>query len=100
MIIIVFGVGMFAVFMLGLVLLMSRSSSQGALLEQVAREARRTGPVSGTWRPALSSAVMAKPFIVLRKFFSAEPDPDIVHRLLLAGYRKPHHADLFLGMRL
>lgn len=99
MIIVLFGVGLFAVFMLGLLLLMSRASSQGALLEQVAREARRTGPVSGPWRPISSDAV-AKPFTAFRRFFATEPDPEIVRRLLLAGYRKPHHADLFLGMRL
>lgn len=98
--IILFGIGTFAAFMLGLVLLMSRSSSQAALLEQVAREARRTGAVTGPWRPSLRSDAVAKPFTVLRTFFSPEPDPEIVRRLMLAGYRKPHHADLFLGMRL
>ena len=100
-IVILFGLGVFAVLMLGLMLLMARASSQGALLEQVAREARRTGgPIAGPWRPAISSDAVAKPFTVVRSFFSAEPDPEIVRRLMLAGYRKPHHADIFLGMRL
>lgn len=97
--IILFGVGVFAVLMLGFVLLMNRSSAQGALLEQVAREARGTGPVSGPWRP-VSADVVAKPFTALRRVFAAEPDPEIVRRLMLAGYRKPYHADIFLGMRL
>ena len=100
MIIILFGVGLFAVFMLGLLLLLNRASSQGALLEQVAREARRSGSVSGPWKPAIRSDLVAKPFTVLRSFFANEPDPEIVSKLMLAGYRKPHHADLFLGMRL
>jgi len=43
---------------------------------------------------------VAKPFTTFRRFFASEPDPEIVRRLLLAGYRKPHHADIFLGMRL
>jgi tight adherence protein C len=43
---------------------------------------------------------VAKPFTAFRGFFAAEPDPEIVSRLMLAGYRKPHHADIFLGMRL
>jgi len=43
---------------------------------------------------------LAKPFTFLRSFFSAAPDPDLVRRLLLAGYRKPSHADMFLGARL
>lgn len=98
--IIVLGVGMFVVFMLGFVLLMSRASSQAALLQQVARDTRRTGPVTGPWRPSLDSSALARPFTVLRQFYAAEPDPEIVRRLMLAGYRKPHHADFFLGMRL
>ncbi len=97
--IIFFGVGLFVAFMLCFVLLMVRSSTQGALLEQVAREARRTGPISGPWRPVSADSV-AKPFTALRRIFSAEPDPEIVHRLMLAGYRKPYHADIFLGMRI
>ncbi len=98
--IILFGVGLFAAFMLAFVLLMGRSSSQAALLDQVARQARGVGPVAGPWRPSVSSDLVAKPFTTFRRFFAAEPDPEIVSRLLLAGYRKPHHADIFLGMRL
>jgi tight adherence protein C len=98
--IILFGVGLFAVFTLCFVLLFRGSSSQAALLEQVARSARGTGPVAGPWRPSFNSDLVAKPFTVFRRFFSREPDPEIVRRLLLAGYRKPHHADIFMGMRL
>src|SRR5258706_68340 len=98
--IILLGVGLFAVFTLCFVLLMGRSSSQAALLEQVARSARGTSPVAGSWRPSLNSDLLAKPFTVFRRFFSNEPDPEVVRRLMLAGYRKPHHADIFLGMRL
>jgi tight adherence protein C len=98
--IILFGIGLFAVFAVILVLLMGRSSSQAALLEQVARQTRGTGPVAGPWRPSLSSDWVAKPFTAFRNFFSSEPDPEVVRRLMLAGYRKPHHADIFLGMRL
>jgi tight adherence protein C len=98
--IILFGFGLFAAFMLAFVLLMGRSSSQAALLEQVARQARGVGLVAGPWRPSVSSDLIAKPFTTFRRFFAAEPDPEIVSRLLLAGYRKPHHADIFLGMRL
>jgi len=95
------GLGLFAALMLVFVLLMGiRSSSQGALLEEVARGARGTGSVPGPWRPSMSSDLVAKPFTAFRRFFAAEPDPEIVQRLTLAGYRKPHHADIFLGMRL
>src|SRR5713101_1276735 len=98
---IIFGLGLFIAFMLCFVLLMGRSSAQGALLEQVVRESRRgTGAVSGPWRPAMSADLVAKPFTAFRRFFSTAPDPEIVRRLMLAGYRKPYHADIFLGMRL
>jgi len=97
---ILFGLSLFVAFVLCFLLLMGRSSAQGALLEQVAREARGTGPVSGPWRPSVSADIVAKPFTALRHFFATEPDPEIVRRLMLAGYRKPYHADIFLGMRL
>ena len=97
---IISGVSVFVALMLCFLLLMSRSSAQGALLEQVTREARSTGPVSGPWKTSVSGDVIAKPFTAFRRFFASEPDPEIVRRLLLAGYRKPHHADMFLGARL
>ena len=97
--IILLGLAVFSALMLLFAFLMSRSSAQGALLEQVAREARGTGPVAGPWRPVRGD-VLAKPFTAMRRVFSAEPDPENVRRLMLAGYRKPYHADIFLGMRL
>lgn len=93
--VIVFGVSIFAALMLCFLLMMGRSSAQGALLEQVTREARSTGPVTGPWKSGLSGDMLAKPFTVFRRSFGSEPDPEIVRRLLLAGYRKPYHADVF-----
>src|SRR5246127_592407 len=98
--IIVLGLSVFVALMLCFLFLMGRSSAQGALLEQVAREARTTGPVSGPWKPTVSGDFVAKPFTAFRRFFAAEADPEIVRRLLLAGYRKPYYADIFLGSRL
>src|SRR6266536_4427454 len=94
------GLTLFAVFALGLLLLMGRSSAQSALLEEVTQDVRRTGPTSTAWRSAVRTDVLAKPFTAFRRFFASEPDPQIVRRLLLAGYRKPQHADIFLGSRL
>ena len=71
-----------------------------ALLEEVTRGVRGTGEASPLWRSAVSSDSFAKPFTMFRRFFASEPDPEIVRRLLLAGYRKPHHADIFIGSRL
>jgi tight adherence protein C len=83
-------------------LTLPRTSAASVLLEQVAQDARRTGAETTTrsWHSALNADVLAKPFTYFRKCFSAEPDPALVRRLLLAGYRKPAHADMFLGARL
>ncbi len=97
---IMFGLCVFTVLLLGLLLLMGRASAQGALLEEVTRQVRGGGPAPAAWRTAVSVDSVAKPFTLLRRFFSSEPDPEIVRRLMLAGYRKPHHADIFLGSRL
>ena len=95
-----FGLALFVVFALALFLLLGRPSAESVLLEEVTRDVRQAGALSGQWRSKVSSDVVAKPFTWFRRFFAAEPDPAIVRRLSLAGYRKPHHADIFLGSRL
>jgi tight adherence protein C len=52
------------------------------------------------WRTAVDVDILAKPFTLVRRLFSPEPNPALVRRLMLAGYRKPAHADIFLGARL
>src|SRR5437867_6067698 len=74
------------------------SSAESALLEEVARTPHRSAEMSR--RALVNVDVLAKPFVFLRKLVSAEPNPAIVRRLTLAGYRKPAHADIFLGARL
>jgi tight adherence protein C len=98
--IIIFGLCVFTVLILGFVLLMQRSSAEGALLEEVTRPVHGAGQIPAGWRSPVSGATIAKPFTAFRRFFASEPDPEIVRRLLLAGYRKPYHADIFLGSRL
>jgi len=82
--------------------MLPRSSAQSALLDKVAREARGSneeGEVQ-SWRSVLSADEIAKPFSVIRRLVSSEPDPGLTRRLMLAGYKKPAHADIFLGARL
>src|SRR5439155_2768661 len=43
---------------------------------------------------------LAKPFTLIRSLFAPEPDPQLVRRLMLAGFRKSAHADIYLGSRL
>jgi tight adherence protein C len=93
------GIGLFFGFLFLVLLLMPRPSAAGALLDQVTRTGRVADEVPA-WRAALNVDYLAKPFTLIRTLFSPEPNPELVHRLALAGYRKPAHADVFLGLRL
>jgi tight adherence protein C len=97
---IILGICSFVGFFLIFIFVMPRSSAPDTLLEQVSREARSEAERNDPVASAVNLDLMAKPFTFFRSFFSREPDPDLVRRLMLAGYRKPAHADLFLGARL
>jgi tight adherence protein C len=93
------GLCLFLGFLLVFLFLLPRPSAESALLEEVTRDARRPGEESS--RPqVLNPELLAKPFTFLRRFITANPDPELVRRLMLAGYRKPSHPDIFLGTRL
>ena len=89
--------GLFLIFLF----MLPRSSAQSALLEQVTQEVQEQRSVGRDGQAGVVNAdLLAKPFTLFRGLFSSEPDPDLVRRLMLAGYRKPAHADIFLGARL
>ena len=92
----------FVGFLLLLLMMLPRSSAQSALLEKVTRDVRAGGvPTEGrSWRSLVSTDFMARPFAAIRKLMTPKADPALVRRLMLAGYRKPAHADIFLGARL
>ena len=98
MFLIILGVCLFAGFALLFLVLMPRPSAAGALLKEVAKPVRTDE--APAWRSALDVDFFAKPFTLVRSLFAPEPDPSLVRRLMLAGYRKPAHADIFLGARL
>ena len=92
------GVGLLLIFFVTFLLVGGRSADS-ALLARVTSDAYRSDTAGG--RPSWANAEnLAKPFGLLRKLFSGEPNPEIVHRLMLAGYRKPYLADVFVGARL
>jgi tight adherence protein C len=95
---IILGVCLFIGFVFVFLLLTPRPSAAGALLQEVTRPVRASG--APAWQSALDVDHLAKPFTLLRSLFAPEPDPKLVQRLMLAGYRKPAHADIFLGLRL
>src|SRR5213079_613068 len=94
--------GSFIGFLLLFLLMLPRSSAQTALLEQVTRDARASAEETEgrSWRWLVSTDFVAKPFAAIRKLMTPKPDPELIRRLMLAGYRKPAHADIFLGARL
>src|SRR5437762_14130459 len=96
---IILGISLFIAFLFVFLLLIPRPSAAGALLQEVTRPTRIDAEVPA-WRTALDVDYLAKPFTLVRGLFSPEPDPKLVRRLMLAGYRKPAHADIFLGARL
>jgi tight adherence protein C len=95
---IILGVCLFIGFVFVFLLLTPRATAAGTLLHEVTRPIRQSG--APAWQQALDVDYLAKPFTLIRSLFAPEPDPKLVRRLLLAGYRKPAYADLFLGLRL
>lgn len=96
--VVVLGLSLFTIFVFLFLVLMPRQSAQSVLLDEVTRPVRPGG--YAPWRPGVSAETVAKPFTAFRKFFAAEPDPEVVQRLSLAGYRKASSADIFTGSRL
>src|SRR6266700_4080620 len=96
---IIVGVCLFVGFLFLFLLLTQRQSAAGALLQEVTRQGRAQAGMPA-WRAAVDVDSLAKPFTLVRSLFAPEPNPELVRRLMLAGYRKPAHADIFLGSRL
>ena len=96
---IILGICLFIGFVFLFLLLMPRTSAAGALLQEATRPMRAEA-AAPAWQSALNVDYLAKPFTLVRSLFSPEADPKLVRRLMLAGYRKPAHADIFLGARL
>ena len=98
---IIFLILSFVGFFLIVLFMLPRSSAQSVLLDEVTRQAREVqNSGAQTARSGVDVDLLARPFSLFRGFFSSEPDPDLVRRLMLAGYRKPAHVDIFLGARL
>src|SRR5438552_15405124 len=95
---IVLGVCLFVGFVFLFLLLAPRTSAAGALLQEVTRPVRPAD--TPAWRSALDVDYLANPFTLVRRLFAPEPDPKLVRRLMLAGYRKPARADIFIGSAL
>ncbi|MBA3914291.1 MAG: type II secretion system F family protein [Acidobacteriales bacterium] len=93
---------LFVCFMVVFAALLPGTSAEAMRLGEVTRALRSADGSSGApvWRAALNVETLAKPFTPLRRLFSAEPQGELSRRLLLAGFRKPACADIFIGVRL
>lgn len=74
-------------------------SKESALLADATSHVHQSafGDSDAAW---FNAERLAKPFEWFRRLFRGEPDPEIVRRFALAGYRKSYHADVFTGVRL
>src|SRR2546427_3516189 len=90
MLTIVLGLILFIGLLFVFLFMLPRTSPASDLLHEVAQQAThpRLESVPPAWRSALSADSLAKPFSIFRRFFTTEPDPALVRRLLLAG-REP-----------
>src|SRR5438094_894822 len=95
---IVLGVCLFIGFIFVFLLLTPHTSAAGDLLQEVTRPVRASG--ASAWQSAMNIDYLAKPFTLVRRLFTPEPDPTLVRRLMLAGYRNAAHADIYVGLRL
>jgi tight adherence protein C len=97
-IILIVGIVLLAAFFL-VFLFLGRSSSHSALLAEVTGrtfDADSAGP-GKRW---LNAERLAIPLGKVRSLLPGGPNPQLVRRLVLAGYRKPFHADTFMAARL
>jgi tight adherence protein C len=98
LLIIAIGIGLSLAFF-AIFLLFTPPSRQSELLNEVTSRAYRSED-AGLQQERFSAEILTRPLGSIRRLFGGPPNPDIVHRLLLAGYRKPYHADTFLGAKL
>ncbi len=82
-----------------IILILLRPSQHSELLAEVTDQAYRVETGETRQKPfgaeSLTTALGS-----IRRVFGGPPNPEIVRRLMLAGYRKPSHADAFLGAKL
>lgn len=89
-----FMVGLFAIF-----LWLTRSSPQSALLTEVTNQVYRSGAELPE-KSFLNFERLAAPISRFRALLGGGPNPQLARRLMLAGYRKPYHVDVFVMVRL
>lgn len=94
------GVGLSVVFF-AVILILSRPSRQSELLAEVTSQAFRAEAESiSPKQHKISAETLVKPFGAVRRLVGGPTSPQVVRQLMLAGYRRPYHADAFLTAKL
>lgn len=92
------GIGLAVIFFVTM-LVFVRPTRQSELLADVTNQAYE--PASGALKSGgVGAESLLRPLGKIQKLFGGAPNPDLVRRLMLAGYRKPSHVDAFLGAKL
>jgi len=99
LLIIAIGTGLSITFF-AIFLLFARPSRQSELLSEVTDRAYSRSEDVGLKQGPIWGQSLAKPLGSIRRLFGGPPNPETVRRLMLAGYRRPYHADTFLGAKL
>lgn len=78
---------------------LGRSSPQSALLTEVTSQIYHEGVESQDSR-RFNLERLAVPLGKFRTMLGGGPNPELARRLMLAGYRKPYHIDMFVMIKL
>ncbi|MBZ5565962.1 MAG: type II secretion system F family protein [Acidobacteriia bacterium] len=98
LLIIAAGIGLSIIFF-ALLLFVLRPSRQSELLAEVTSRGSRVEDL-GLQPRRYSFESLIRPLASFRRLFGGSPKPEVVRRLVLAGYRKPSYADAFIGLKL
>ena len=93
------GIGLSILFFV-IILVLGRRSQQSKLLAEVTATPSYVDQEAGAGRRGISVETLAKPLGAVRRLLGGSANPELVRRLMLAGYRKPYHVDTFLTTKL
>jgi tight adherence protein C len=83
-----------------IILVLARPSHQSKLLAEVTAPSSYHAEEQSPGGRGINAETLAKPLGSVRRLLGGSANPELVKRLMLAGYRKPFHVDMFLTAKL
>ena len=83
-----------------IILVLARPSQQSKLLAEVTAPSSYHAEEPSLRGRGINAETLAKPLSSVRRLLGGSANPELVRRLMLAGYRKPFHVDMFLTAKL